>query len=118
MTTIQGPQRSTTSQAPLGWYPIRLRLRYRATSKRGPLYGFGQTTMMSSQEIIFAAGDGLEPGMKAEVALAWPSLLDSRIRLQLVLQVIITGSEDGVAKAQILAHHFRPAGSAETLTGC
>jgi hypothetical protein len=73
---------------------------------------------MSSQHIIFfALGAGLEPGMAAEVALAWPFLLDARIRLQLVLQVMITRSDDGVAEARILAYHFRTAGTAET-PGC
>ena len=110
-------QWSTTSQLPPSWYPIRLQLRYSATSKKGPLYGFGQTTMISSQDIIFTSGDTLEPGMAAEVALAWPLLLDNRIRLQLVLRVMITGSEDGVAEARILAYDFRTAGPAET-PGC
>jgi hypothetical protein len=73
--------------------------------------------MMSSQEIIFVPGDGLEPGMSAEVALPWPFLLDDRTRLQLVLQVAITGSGDGVTEARILAYHFRTAGPAET-PGC
>ena len=83
----------------------------------GPLYGFGQTTMMSSQEIIFAPGDGLEPGMEAQVALVWPFLLDDRIRLQLVLQVTITRIQEGVAEALIVAYDFRTAGSAEA-PGC
>ena len=48
--------------------------------------------------------------MAAEVVLAWPSLLDNRIRLQLVLQVVITGNESGVAEAQILACQFHTAG--------
>jgi hypothetical protein len=92
---------------PAHWYPIPLPLRYKATSKHGMVLGFGQTRMMSSQDIIFAPGDGLEPGMAAEVALAWPSLLDDRIHLQLVLQVMITGSQEGVADARILAYDFR-----------
>ena len=69
--------------------------------------GLGQTRMMSSQDIIFAAGDGLEPGMMAEIAVAWPLLLDGHIRLQLVLETAITGGRHGVAEARILAYHFR-----------
>jgi len=69
--------------------------------------GFGQTTMMSSQDIIFAADGGLEPGMEAQIALAWPVLLDSRIPLQLVLDATITASHDGVAEACIWAYDFR-----------
>ena len=107
----------TTSQVPPRRYPISLQLRYKATFRLGTMQGFGQTTTMSSQEIIFAAGDGLEPGMTAEVALAWPSLVNGRTRLRLVLQVIITGSKDGVAEARILAYDFRTAGPAEA-PGC
>jgi hypothetical protein len=77
------------------------------------LYGFGETRMMSSTDIIFGGGNGLEPGMKAEIAVAWPGLLDGRIRLQLVLEATITGSQDGVTEARILAYHFRTRGPAE-----
>ena len=44
--------------------------------------------------------------------------LDDRVRLQLVLQVIITSSEDGVAEARILAYDFHTAGEdPRVLTG-
>ena len=110
MTTIQGPQRRRVIHGPVRWYPIPLQLRYNATSTQGPVQGFGQAAMMSSEDIIFAAGDGLEPGMTAKVALSWPFLLDGRVRLQLVLQVMITGSQEGVAEAHILAYDFHTAG--------
>jgi len=69
--------------------------------------GFGQTRMMSSQDIIFAAGDELKPGMKAQISIAWPFLLDGRVPLQLVLDTTITGSQGGVAEARILLYDFR-----------
>ena len=46
--------------------------------------------MISSQDVIFASGDGLRPGVDAEIVVDWPRLLD-RIRLQLVLRVTIIG---------------------------
>ena len=76
--------------------------------------GFGQT-VMSNQDIVFALDNGLKPGIAAEVVLAWPFLFDNRIRLQLVLQVMITGSGDGLAEALILAYDFRIARPAEAL---
>ena len=97
----------TAQERALERYPVSLPLRYKATSKHGPLNGFGETRLMSSKDIIFAPGDKLKPGMKAEVAVAWPLLLDGRIRLQLVLEVTITGNQDGVAEARILTYHFR-----------
>jgi len=106
VTTIQGPQHRTIPGPP-HWYPIPLQLRYKATSKHGIVLGFGQTRMISSQDIIFAAGDELKPGMEAQIALAWPFLLDGRVPLQLVLDTTITGSRDGVAEARIWAYDFR-----------
>ena len=61
----------------------------------------------------FGRGNGLEPGMNAEIVLEWPRLLDGHIRLQLVLEATITGSQEGVAEARILAYQFRTRGSAE-----
>jgi hypothetical protein len=88
-------------------YPVSLQLCYKAISNLGIVLGFGQTRMMSSQSIIFAAGDGLKPGMGAQIALAWPFLLEGRVPLQLVLDTTITGGRDGVAEARILAYDFR-----------
>jgi hypothetical protein len=87
-------------------YPVSLQLRYKARSKDGPVQGFGQTRMMSSRDIIFAPDDGLEPGMTAEIVIEWPPLLDDR-NLQLILQVTITGTQDRIAEARILAYDFR-----------
>jgi hypothetical protein len=84
-----------------------LQLRYKATSKLGPLQGFGQTRMISSKDIIFAPSVGLEPGMNAEIVVDWPRLLDDRIHLQLVLQVTIIRCKEGVADARILKYDFR-----------
>jgi hypothetical protein len=89
-------------------------LRYKATSKFGQLEGFGQTKMMSSKDIIFGPGDGLVPGMDAEIMVAWPRLLEGRIRLLLVLQVAITRTQNGVVQGHILRYDFltrRPAGA-------
>ena len=90
-------------------YPVSLQLCYKATSKLGLVLGFGQTRMMSSREIVFAPGDGLQPGMTAEIVVAWPPLLDGRTLLELVLKVSITDSQDGVAEARILPYDFRAA---------
>jgi hypothetical protein len=53
--------------------------------------------MIGSQDLIFAPGDGLKPGMAVEISLAWPRLLDGRIHLQLVLQVTIIGTKTAKA---------------------
>jgi len=112
--TTHGPLHWARTQEPPHRYPISLQLRYKATSKHGLLYGLGQTRMMSSKDIIFGGGNGLKPGMKAEIAVAWPVLLDGHIRLQLVLEATIISSQDDVTEARILAYHFRTRGPAES----
>jgi len=75
--------------------------------------GFGKTKVISSKDIVFGPSHGLRPGMKAEIVVAWPRLLDDQIRLQLVLQVTITGSQNGEAKGRIRAYDFRTRRAAE-----
>jgi len=113
MTTVHGPRHWTQIQEAPRRYPIPLRLSYKSIAKHGPVYGFGQIRMISNKEIIFTAGDGLEQGMKAEIVVAWPCLLDDRIRLQLVLQVTITDSQDNVIEGRIRTHDFRTRRSEE-----
>jgi hypothetical protein len=50
--------------------------------------------------------------MKAEIVLSWPPCLDDH-HLQLVLQVFIIGSQDGVAEARIMTYDFRTVGPAQ-----
>jgi hypothetical protein len=69
--------------------------------------------MMGSQDLIFAPSDGLEPGMPVEISLAWPRLLDNRVRLEVMLTTTITGCQDGVAEARIWAFQFRTRKPAE-----
>jgi hypothetical protein len=104
--TAQTPRCPAATERAPDRYPVSLRLHYKATSKLGPVQGIGRTRVMSSQDIVFAPGDGLRPGMKAEIVVAWPPVLDDR-HLQLVLQVTITSSQDGVLEAHILAYDFR-----------
>ena len=103
----------TSAQRPPRRYPIAFELRYKAISRNRTSHGFGQSRMMSSKEIVFEPGDALEPGAKAEIAIAWPFLLDGHIRLQLVLETTITSSGNGVAEARILSYHFRTRRPAE-----
>ena len=45
--------------------------------------------------------------MNAEIVVAWPPLLDDRTLLELVVEVSIADTQDGVAEARILAYDFR-----------
>ena len=62
---------------------------------------------MSSQDLIFAPGEGLKRRMNAEIVLDWPRLRDDWIHLELVLKVTITSKQDGVVEARIVTYVFR-----------
>jgi hypothetical protein len=85
MTTTEGLQPQTTIEEQLRWYPISLQL---LPTKPHPtwgsvLRGFCQTIVMTSEEIVFSTGEGVQPGMIAEIVVAWPRLLNDRIPLHL-----------------------------------
>lgn len=92
-------------------YPLALDLRYKAVSGDVTIFGSGRTSLMSSTELIFGSDQCLEEGMKAEISVAWPVLLDGRVRLQLVIEGAITRSEAGLTAMQIWKYHYRTRGS-------
>jgi hypothetical protein len=51
--------------------------------------------------------------MIAQIVLGWPPRLDDD-HFQLVLQVTITGTQDGEAEGRIVSYQFRTAGLAQT----
>ena len=91
-------------------YPLALQLRYKAVSAEVTIFGTGRTSLISSTELIFSADQCLEGGMKAEISIAWPVLLDGRVRLQLVIEGAIARSEAGLTKVQIWKYHYRTRG--------
>jgi len=94
-------------------YSIALELRFKAAAGDQKICGTGRTTYMNSRELVFTSDRPLEPGMQAELAVAWPFLLDGRVRLQLVLQGVITHSQYGQVEARITRYHFRTRGEWE-----
>jgi hypothetical protein len=94
-------------------YPVELPLRYKAVSAETAAFGVGRTSFMGSLELLFAGDQPLEPGMKAEIWIAWPVLLDGRVRLQLVVEGKVVGIQDGLNVVSILKHHYRTRGTSE-----
>jgi hypothetical protein len=75
-------------------FPLVLPLKYKVISAEAKaISGTGSTVLLSSTEIVFEADQPLGSGVRCEISIVWPVLLDSRIRLQLVLQSVITRSE-------------------------
>ena len=93
-------------------FPLVLPLKYKTTSsKRKAVSGRGSTVLLSSADIVFNAGQPLGSGVRCEILIAWPVLLEGRIGLQLVLQSIITRSEAQFVLGRVSKYEFRTRGS-------
>jgi hypothetical protein len=95
-------------------FPLTLQLRYKAFSADMAILGTGQTKLISSTELIFTSDQPIEAGMQAEICVAWPALLDGRVRLQLILKTIIVRSAGPVAAARISKYDYRTRGPWQT----
>jgi hypothetical protein len=89
-------------------FPIVLPLKYKVISpKAKAISGTGSTVLLSSTDIIFQADQPLGSGVRCEISIAWPVLLESRIRLQLVLQSLIARSECQFVVGTVSKYEFR-----------
>jgi len=92
-------------------YPVRLNVRYRSLNPRGHCAGEGGTIDMSSASISIRCRHDLVVGDHAEILVDWPSLLDSRIPLQLVVVGDVVRTEPQTFVVRISQHQFRTARS-------
>lgn len=90
-------------------YPVTMGLRYKIAG-RTPRVGMGQTSRMSTNEVVFTADQPLDPGTKLEISIAWPALLNGRVALQLVVAADVVGSQGSLTTARIRKYHFRTRG--------
>jgi len=85
-------------------------MRYKAASGEVTVFGLGRTSKMSSTELTFSADQFLEVGMKAEISIAWPVLLDNRVRLQLVVEGAVVRNDGDLCAVEIWKYHYRTRG--------
>jgi hypothetical protein len=92
-------------------FPLVLPLKYETISSKGKaISGTGSTVLLSSTAIIFSADQPVRRGVRCEISIAWPVLLQGRIRLQLVLQSVITRSEGQFVMGRVSKYEFRTRG--------
>ena len=89
-------------------FPLSLDLRYSVSHRRAPLEtGSGQIIDLSSSGLPFATQGPLEPGLKLDVAIDWPVLLDEHVQLQLVVTGVVVWSSQTETAMRIQRHDFR-----------
>ena len=69
--------------------------------------GSGRTTHIGSHQIIFTGDQSLPKGTRVEVSVAWPALLEDRVKLQLVVQARVTSVEDDRITVDVRQYQFR-----------
>ena len=89
-------------------FPLTLDVRYSVSHRRALLEtGSGQSIDLSSSGLRFAAQRPLEPGLKLDVAITWPVLLDEHVQLQLVVTGVVVWSSGTETALRIQRHDFR-----------
>ena len=89
-------------------FPLTLDVRYSVSHRRAPVEtGSGQIIDLSSSGLRFAAQGPLEPGLKLDVAIIWPVLLDEHVQLQLVVTGVVVWSNGTETALRIQRHDFR-----------
>ena len=65
-------------------FPLELRVRYRSLARRCPAEGTGVVMNMSRSGVLVSSDHAISEGVRVELNIEWPSLLDGRVPLQVV----------------------------------
>lgn len=67
----------------------------------------GESLNISSKGLLFTTNEVFTPGQVVEAFLDWPMLLDSRVRLTLVVEGVVVWAADDQAAMRIEKYQFR-----------
>ena len=89
-------------------FPLTLDVRYSVLHRNGPVEtGSGKLVDVSSSGLRFTGEAPVTPGLKLDVAINWPVLLDGRIQLQLTVSGVAVRSYGSEISMRIQQHDFR-----------
>jgi PilZ domain len=91
-------------------YPLELNLRYRSVSNRMGIAGTGRTVNVSSAGLLVAASHDLLEGIRLQVMVEWPWLLDQSTPLQLVAESRVVRTGNTEFAVELLRYQFRTTG--------
>jgi len=106
---VRLPKESKSDRRASVRFPIALDVRY-TVSRHRALVKTGKLVDLSSSGLRFVARGPLEPGVKLDVAIDWPILLDGRVQLQLIVTGTVVWSSDTETAMRIDRHVFRTRG--------
>jgi hypothetical protein len=89
-------------------YPLALEVRYTRSQRRGlPETGSGRIIDLSSSGLRFTTERPLLPGLRLDVAIDWPVLLDGGVKLQLIATGVVVWTNGPETALRIDRHEFR-----------
>jgi hypothetical protein len=93
-------------------YPIGLDLRYTVhTGRKQFETGNGRTVNLSRSGLRFTTDRPLLCGLKIDLAISWPLLLDGVVQLQLVASGRVVWAQGNEVAVQIERHEFKTRGA-------
>jgi hypothetical protein len=102
-----GPERRVNIR-----FPIDLEVSYSVRSRHAPTEsGSGQLIDLSSSGLRFTAQRPLEPGLRLDLAINWPVLLDGRVQLRLIATGVVVWSNETETALRIQHCGFRTRGA-------
>lgn len=88
-------------------YPIVLNARYQMLRKRSHYCGIGRTVNISSGGFLIASEDNVPEGVRLEVTVGWPALLDGAIELVLVATGAVVRARESSFALELSRYEFR-----------
>ena len=91
-------------------YPVKLTVRYHTVGRQHSVNGVGHTLNMSSGGLLVSAEHDVSAGLRMEVNVEWPLLLDGAIPLQLVAHGKVVRCGGSMFAISFVQYQFRTMG--------
>ena len=105
---VRRPESASSERRASTRFSLNLEVRYTVSGSPGPMEtGCGRTIDLSSSGLRFAAQRPLEPGLRLDVAIEWPVLLDGGVHLQLIAAGVVVWSQGAETALRIQRHELR-----------
>jgi hypothetical protein len=89
-------------------FPLNLEVRYSVIGHPGPAEnGSGRTIDLSTSGLSFTADRPLSVGLRLDMSIEWPVLLDGGVQLQLVTSGVVVRSAGAVIALRIGRPEFK-----------
>ncbi len=88
-------------------YPLQLNIRFRSTQGKLLVAGDGRTLNISSAGLLIAASQDVRKGLRLQLTVEWPWLLDDTTPLQLVAESRVVRASESEFAVRLERYQFR-----------